>query len=109
VAWCLGSLLCGVLLLGLVPWTSHTASAAALVSLSTSHRAGSDVGGVIGFLGHNLVFAELIFPRKQSTCCELPVVSLYLLSNFMNSASIIYLGVIAQFVGGFDCSMMIAV
>jgi hypothetical protein len=108
VAWCLGSLLCGVLLLGLVPWTSHTASAA-LVSPSTSRRADSDVGGGIGFLGHNLVFAELIFPRRQSTCCELPVVSLYLLSNFMNSASIIYLGVIAQFVGGFDCSMMIAV
>jgi hypothetical protein len=28
---------------------------------------------------------------------------------FVQSASIIYLGVIAQSVGGFDCSMMIAV
>jgi hypothetical protein len=37
------------------------------------------------------------------------VYSYYLLSNFVQSASIIYLGVIAQFVGGFDCSMMIAV
>jgi hypothetical protein len=92
-----------------VSWTSHTASAAALVSLSTSRRAGPDVGGEIGFLGQNLVFAELVFPRRQSTCCELPVVSLYLLSNFVQYASIIYLGVIAQFVGGFDCSIMIAV
>jgi hypothetical protein len=55
------------------------------------------------------VFAELVFPRRQSTCCELPVASHYLLNNFVQSASIIYLGVIAQFVGGFDCSMMIAV
>jgi hypothetical protein len=95
VAWCLGSLLCGVLLLGLVPWTSHTASTMALVSPSTSRRAGPDVGDRIGFLGQNIVFAELVFPRRQSTCCELPVVSLYLLSNFVHSASIIYLGVIA--------------
>ena len=109
VAWCLGSLLRGVPLLGLVPWTSPSAPAAALVSPSTSRRAGPDVGGGIGFLGQNLVFAELVFPRRQSTCCELPVASLYLLSNFVQSASIIYLGVIAQFVGGFDCSMMIAV
>jgi hypothetical protein len=55
------------------------------------------------------VFAELVFPRRQSMCCELPVDSLYLLSNFVQFASIIYLGVIAQFVGGFMCSMMIAV
>jgi hypothetical protein len=55
------------------------------------------------------VFAELVFPRRQSTCCELLVASLYLLNNFVQSASIIYLGVIAQSVGGFDCSMMIAV
>jgi hypothetical protein len=94
VAWCLGSLLRGVRLLGLVPWTSPTALAAARVSLSTSHRAGPDVGDRIGFLGQNLVFAELVFPRRQSTCCELLVASLYLLSNFVQSASIIYLGVI---------------
>jgi hypothetical protein len=31
------------------------------------------------FSGQNLVFAELIFPRRQSTCCELSVASLYLL------------------------------
>jgi hypothetical protein len=55
------------------------------------------------------VFAEQVFPRRQSTCCELPVASIYLLSNFVQSASIIYLGVIAQFMGGFVCSMMIAV
>jgi hypothetical protein len=54
-----------------------------------------DVGGGIDFLGQNLVFAELVFPRRQSTCCELFVVSLYLLFNFMQSASIKYLGVIA--------------
>jgi hypothetical protein len=67
------------------------------------------VGGGIGFLEQNLVFAELVFPRRQSTCCELPAASLYLLSDFVQSASNIYLGVIAQIVGGFDCSMMIAV
>jgi hypothetical protein len=95
VAWCLGSLLRGVRLFGLVLWTSPTASAAALVSLSTSRCAGSDVGGRIGFLGQNFVFAELIFPRRQFTCCELFVASLYLLFNFVQSASIKYLGVIA--------------
>ena len=109
MAWCLSSLLRGVLLLGLVPWTSPSAPAAALVSPSTSRRAGPDVGGGIGFLGQNFVFAELIFPRRQSTYCELPVASIYLLNNFVLSASIIYLGVIAQFVGGFISSMMIAV
>jgi hypothetical protein len=41
------------------------------------------------------VFAELVFPRRQFTCCELFVVSLYLLFNFVQSASIKYLGVIA--------------
>jgi hypothetical protein len=87
VAWCLSSLLRGVPLLGLVPWTSTLAPAAALVSPSTSRRAGPDVGGGIDFLGHNLVFAELVFPRRQSTCCELYVASLYLLSNFVQSAS----------------------
>jgi hypothetical protein len=55
------------------------------------------------------VLAELVFPRRQSMCCELPVVSLYLLSNFVQFASIIYLGVIVQFVGRVDCSMMIVV
>jgi hypothetical protein len=95
VAWCLSFLLRGVPLLGLVPWTSPSASAATLVSPSTSRHAGPDVGGGIGFLGQNLVFAELVFPRRQSTCCELPVASLYLLINFVQSASIIYLGVIA--------------
>jgi hypothetical protein len=68
---------------------------AALVSLSTSRCAGSDVSGGIGFLGQNFMFAEMVFPRRQSTCCELPVASLYLLFNFVQSASIIYLGVIA--------------
>jgi hypothetical protein len=92
-----------------VLWTSPTASVAALVSPSTSRCAGPDVGGKIGFLGQNFVFAERIFPRRQSTCCELPVASLYLLNNFVQSASIFYLGVIAQSVGGFDCSMIIAV
>jgi hypothetical protein len=95
VAWCLGFLLRGVPLLGLVPWTSPSAPAAALVSPSTSCRAGPDVGGGIGFLGQNFVFAELIFPRRQSTCCELFVASLYLLFNFVQSASIKYLDVIA--------------
>jgi hypothetical protein len=51
------------------------------------------VGGGIGF--QNFVFAELIFPRRQSTCCELTVASLYLLFNFVQSPSIKYLGVIA--------------
>jgi hypothetical protein len=37
------------------------ASTAALVSLSTSRCAGSDVSGAIGFLGQNFVFAELVF------------------------------------------------
>jgi hypothetical protein len=92
--WCLGSLLHSVLLLGLVRWTSPTTSVAALVSPSTSRRASSDVGGRIGFLGQNIVSAELVFPRRQSTCCELHVDSLYLLFNF---------------VGGFVCSMIIAV
>jgi hypothetical protein len=95
VAYCLGSLLRGVPLLGLVSWTSPTTSAAALVSPSTSRCAGSDVGGGIGFLGQNFVFAELVFPRRQSTCCELLVASLYLLFNFVQSASIIYLCLIA--------------
>jgi hypothetical protein len=63
----LGLPLRGVPLLGLVPWTSPSAPAAALVSPSTSRRAGPDVGGGIGFLGQNLVFAELVFPRRQST------------------------------------------
>jgi hypothetical protein len=85
-----------------VPRTSPSAPAAAPVSPSTSRRAGPDVGGGIGFLGQNLVFAELVFPRRQSTCCELPVASLYLLNNFVQSASIIYLGVIAQFVYELD-------
>ena len=83
MAWCLGSLLRGVRLLGLVPWTSPSAPAAALVSPSTSRRAGPDVDGGIGFLGQNLVFGELVFPRRQSTCYELFVVSLYLLFNFV--------------------------
>jgi len=91
MAWCLGSLLRGVPLLGLVPWTSLSAPAAALVSPSISRRADTDVGGGIGFLGQNLVFAEMVFPRRQSTCRELPVASLYLLSNFVQSASNIYL------------------
>jgi hypothetical protein len=95
VAWCLGSLLRGVRLLGLVPWTSPSAPAAALVSPTASRRAGPDVSGGIGFLGQNLVFAELVFPRRQSTCCELFVASFYLLFNFMQSTSIKYLGVIA--------------
>jgi hypothetical protein len=82
VAWCLGSLLRGVRLLGLVLWTYPIASTAALISPSTSRRTGPDVGGGIGFLGQNLVFAELIFPRRQSTCSELFVASLYLLFNF---------------------------
>jgi hypothetical protein len=90
MAWCLGSLLRGVRLLGLVLWMSPTASAVALVSPSTSRCAGPDVDGGIGFLGQNFVFAELIFPRRQSTCCELPVASLYLLNNFVQSASIFY-------------------
>jgi hypothetical protein len=81
----MGSLLRGVRLLGLVPWTSPSAPAAALVSPSTSCRAGPDVGGGIGFLGQNLVFAKLVSPRRQSTCCELPVASLNLLSNFVQS------------------------
>jgi hypothetical protein len=51
MAWCLGSLLRGVPLLGLVLWTSPLAPAAALVSPSTSRHAGSDLGGGIGFLG----------------------------------------------------------
>jgi hypothetical protein len=109
VAWCLGSLLRGVPLVRLVPWTSPSAPTVALVSPSTSRRAGPDVGGGICFLGQNLVFAAMVFPRRFSTCCELPVASLYLLSNFVQSASIIYLGVIAQFMGGVYCSMMIAV
>jgi hypothetical protein len=109
VVWCLGSLLPGVPLLGPVPWTSLSAPTVALVSPSTSRCVGPDVGGGIGFLGQNLVFAELVFPRRLSTCCELPVASLYLLSNFVQYASIIYLGVIAQFVRGFDCSMIIVV
>jgi hypothetical protein len=91
----LGLPLRGVPLLGLVSWTSPSAPAAALVSPLTSRRAGPDVGGGIGFLGQNFVFAELIFPRRQSTCCELFVASLYLLFNFVQSASIKYLGVIA--------------
>jgi hypothetical protein len=53
------------------------------------------VGGRIGFLGQNFVFAELVFPCRLSTCCELPVASLYLLFDFVQSASIKYLGVIA--------------
>jgi hypothetical protein len=53
------------------------------------------VGGGIGFLGQNLVFAEQVFPRRQSTCCELFVALLYLLFIFVQSASINYLGVIA--------------
>jgi hypothetical protein len=47
------------------------------------------IGGGIGFLGQNLVFAELVFPYRQSTCCELIAASLYLLNNFVQSASII--------------------
>jgi hypothetical protein len=74
---------------------SPSAPAAALVSPSTSRRAGLDVGSGIGFLGQNLAFAELVFPRRQSTYCELIAASLYLLNNFVRSASIIYLGVIA--------------
>jgi hypothetical protein len=84
VVWCLGSLLRGVPLLGLVLWTSPSVPAAALVSPSTSRRVGPDVGDGIGFLGQNLVFAELVFPRRQSTCCELFVASLYLLFNLCN-------------------------
>jgi hypothetical protein len=91
----LGLPLRGVPLLGLVSWTSPSAPATALVSPSTSRRAGPDVGGEIRFLGQNFVFAELIFPHRQSTCCELFVASLYLLFNFVQSASIKYLGVIA--------------
>jgi Na+/pantothenate symporter len=53
------------------------------------------VGGGIGFLGQKFVFTELIFPRRKSTCYELFVASLYLLFNFVQSASIKYLGVIA--------------
>ena len=62
---------------------------------ATSRRAGPDVGGGIGFLGQNLVFAELIFPRRQYACSELFVVSLYLMFNVVQSASIKYLSVIA--------------
>jgi hypothetical protein len=71
------------------------ASTAALVSPSTSRCVGPDVGGRIGFLGQNFVVAELVFPCRQSTCCELSIALLYLLFNFVQSASIIYLGVIA--------------
>jgi hypothetical protein len=41
------------------------------------------------------MFPELIFPRRQSMCCELSVASLYLLFNFVQSVSIKYLCVIA--------------
>jgi hypothetical protein len=80
----LGLPLRGVPLLGLVPWTSPLASTAALVSPSISRRAGPDVGDRIGFLGQNFVFVELIFPRRQSTCCELFVASFYLLLILCN-------------------------
>jgi hypothetical protein len=89
--------------------SSSRAGAVSLVSPSTSRRTGPNVGGGIGFLGQNLVFAKLVFPRRQSMCCELLVASLYLLNNFVQSASIIYLGVIAQSMSGFECSMMIEV
>jgi hypothetical protein len=54
VAWCLGSLLRGVPLLGLVLWTSPSAPAAALVSRSTSRRAGPNVGAELAFWDRNL-------------------------------------------------------
>jgi hypothetical protein len=41
------------------------------------------------------VFAELVFPRRQYACSELFVVSLYLMFNVVQSASIKYLGMIA--------------
>jgi hypothetical protein len=91
----LGSLLRGVRLLGMVLWPSLTASAAALVSPSTSRYAGPDMGGRFGFLGQNFMFAELVFPHRQSMLCELHVASLYLLFNFVQFASIKYLSVIA--------------
>ena len=120
--WCRALCLVSVhrgLVLGL-PVAQCSSSRAGAVDVTLGSGSGSSIsvnlppcrsgrGRRIGFLGQNLVFAELVFPRRQSTCCELPVASHYLLSNFVQSASIIYLGVIAQFVGGFDCSMMIAV
>ena len=107
------------LVLGL-PTARCSSSRAGVEDVSLDSGSGSSIsvnlppcrsgrGRRIGFLGQNLVFAELVFPRRQSTCCELPVASIYLLSNFVQSASIIYLGVIAQFVGRFISSMMIAV
>jgi len=55
------------------------------------------VSGGIGFLGQNLVFAELVFPHRQSTCCELSVAPFSVYSiHFVQSASF-GLGVIARF------------
>ena len=85
------------LVLGL-PAARCSSSRAGAVDVSLGSDSGSSIsvnllpcrsgrGRRIGFLGQNLVFAELVFPRRQSTCCELPVASLYLLSNFVHSAS----------------------
>ena len=54
------------------------------------------MSGGIGFLGQNLVFAELVFPRRQSTCYELPVAPIRFTVYFVQSASF-DLGVIALY------------
>ena len=54
------------------------------------------MSGGIGFLGQNLVFAELVFPHRQSTCYELPVAPFRFTVYFVQSASF-DLGVIALY------------
>uniref|UniRef100_A0A0A9F7C6 Secreted protein n=1 Tax=Arundo donax TaxID=35708 RepID=A0A0A9F7C6_ARUDO len=54
--------------LGLVLWTSPSAPTAAQYLRQPSADEGSDVSGGIGFLGQDPVFAEFVFPRRQSTC-----------------------------------------
>jgi hypothetical protein len=46
------------------------------ISPPISHRAALGLSGEINFLGQNFVLPELGFSRRQSTCCELPVVPL---------------------------------
>jgi hypothetical protein len=59
---------------------SHGLSSGSSISVNLQ-LCRSGCGRGIGFLVQNFVFAELVFPRRQSTCCELPVASLYLLFN----------------------------
>jgi uncharacterized membrane-anchored protein len=103
MAWCLGSLLRYVPLLGLVSWTSPTASVYLRQPPAVQVRTWA-----AELFFWDRILCSLSWSSHVDNLCAVSY-SLPLYIYFVQSAIIIYLGVIAQFVGEFDCSMMMTV